>query len=61
MEGNFTSGREFIVFAESANPLQPQDKRKCGGDQPQVIEMIVENAWSDARFDDPPIYRIRDT
>ena len=61
MERNFPQRRKGVVRAESANSLEPQDQRKRGRNQPEVVEMIMENPGTQVWFDSPSIHRIHHT
>jgi hypothetical protein len=61
MSEDFRRRRRAIVVSEPDPPLKPENKRKRGGNEKQIIEVFVKKWPCAYRFDQPAIDSIEGT
>ena len=45
--------------AQTELPMQPENQRECARDQPEVVEVRMQKAAGQMRFEQPAVERVR--
>lgn len=59
MSGDFRKSRRLIVRTQTQSPMQPKDRRKGAGYEPEIVELRMKNTAMDVRLHQPAIDDIR--
>jgi len=61
MRPDFKTARRLVMPPQSQPPVQPEDERQRTGNQPAIIEMIMQETRVYPGFDQPAVDGIRRT
>ena len=58
MAGNFIKPRHPVMISQPQEPIEPEHRRQCAWDQPEIIEMPVQKRRVKCRHENPSVDRI---